>query len=182
MKYSWSYFISWARSSVVGWGTMLQTRRSLVQFPMRSLVFSIHLILPATLLPLSPLSLWLEWVPGIFLGVKGSWHIRLTASLLSVSWLSRKCGSLDVSQPCGPPRLVTGIALLFSCATHYALFFGHFIVLMIIRWTLISWKCLKYNWIHIQFYGNWNFIPLISTCIINVIYCHLLYYFSVMKH
>jgi hypothetical protein len=40
-----------ARGSKAGWGTMLQAGRSRLRFPMRSLDFSIYLIIPAALRP-----------------------------------------------------------------------------------------------------------------------------------
>lgn len=94
--------------------TVLPAGRLWVLFSLRSLEF-LNLPDPSSCTMALGLTQHLtKWILGIFLGLKGGWCARLTTLLLPVSQLSRKHGSLNISQPYGIPWPIGGIALCFS--------------------------------------------------------------------
>jgi len=83
------------------WGTVLQARRSWVQFPLVSLEYFIYMILSTALWPWDWLSFQQKWVPGIFPGGKDGWCIGLTNLLPSCA------DCLEIWEPQSPGTLWT---------------------------------------------------------------------------
>ena len=102
-----------AHCGAVGWGTALQTGRLWVWFPMVSLEFFIHIILPAALRPWGRLTSNRNEYQEYFLGGKGGRWVGLTTLPPS------RADCIEIWQPQPPgtlracPGLCTRIVLPF---------------------------------------------------------------------
>jgi hypothetical protein len=93
-----------SRGSVVGWDNVLQAGRSRFRSPMSTLDFSIDLMLSDALWAVGSSQPLTEKSTRNLPGGKG--RRARKADITAICRLSVKCGSFDVSQPCGPPRLL----------------------------------------------------------------------------
>jgi hypothetical protein len=115
---SFLLFIYWGTRWRNCWGTVLQTGRSRVRFPMLSLEFFINIFLLVALWPWGRHSLSQKWVQGIFSGGKGGRCVGLTT-------LPPSCADcLKIWEPQSSGTLRACQHLYWDCFTFYYLFTG----------------------------------------------------------